>query len=327
MKAIRVVGEGREARLVLGEAPAPEAGPDEVRIKVAATAVNRADLLQKRGLYPPPPGAPEILGLECAGVIDQVGGNVAGLAPGDRVMALLAGGGYAEQVSVHAGSVMPVPRGVSFEAAAAIPEVFLTAYLNLFEIGGARAGGWVLVHGGSGGVGTAAIQILKAEGIRVIVTCGSDDRCRRCLDLGADAAINYREGPFAPRVIEATGGEGADVILDVVGAPYLDQNIRSLRTGGRLVLIGLMGGRKSEIDLAPLLMRRLHLSGSTLRSRSPEEKAGIARRFMDCFGDRLSRGEIRPIVDRVLSLDQAEEAHALIERGEPFGKVVLKVSP
>ena len=327
MKAIRVVGEGREARLVLGEAPAPETGPDEVRIKVAATAVNRADLLQKRGLYPPPPGAPEILGLECAGVIDQVGGNVAGLAPGDRVMALLAGGGYAEQVSVHAGSVMPVPRGVSFEAAAAIPEVFLTAYLNLFEIGGARAGGWVLVHGGSGGVGTAAIQILKAEGIRVIVTCGSDDRCRRCLDLGADAAINYREGPFAPRVIEATGGEGADVILDVVGAPYLDQNIRSLRTGGRLVLIGLMGGRKSEIDLAPLLMRRLHLSGSTLRSRSPEEKAGIARRFMDCFGDRLSRGEIRPIVDRVLSLDQAEEAHALIERGEPFGKVVLKVSP
>ena len=327
MMAIQIVGEGRDARLILGEAPDPEPGCGEVRIAVAATAVNRADLLQRRGLYPPPPGASEILGLECAGRVDRLGGGVTFPAIGERVMALLPGGGYAESVVVHAGSVMPAPRGLSLEEAAAIPEVFLTAYLNLFELGKASAGGWALVHGGSGGVGTAAIQLLKAEGVRAIVTCGSAERCAKCRRLGADVALDYREGPFAPRALEATGGGGVDVILDAVGAPYLEPNLRCLRPGGRLVLIGLMGGRRGEIDLGPVLTRRLEMVGSTLRGRSPEEKAGIVRRFRERFGERLESGAIGPVVDRVIPLERAEEAHGLVERGEAFGKIVLSVRP
>jgi putative PIG3 family NAD(P)H quinone oxidoreductase len=325
MKAVQVEGKGREARVVLGEAPEPTPGPGELRIRVHATAINRADLLQRRGLYPPPPGASEILGLECAGVVDAVGAGVSQWSSGAPVMALLPGGGYAERAVVHAGSVLPVPSGMSFEDAAAIPEVFLTAHLNLFELGAVSEGDWVLVHGGGSGVGTASIQVLRRARVHVIVTAGSEEKCGRCRELGADVALNYRKGPFADRVLELTSGQGVDVVLDSIGAPYLEPHLRCLRIGGRLIFIGLMGGARGEVNLATLLLRRLHLVGSTLRSRDPEDKAEILARFWARFGDELESGAIRPIVDRVLPLERVQEAHDIVERSEHFGKVVLRV--
>jgi putative PIG3 family NAD(P)H quinone oxidoreductase len=325
MRAIVVQGEGREARLVLGEVRDPRPAAGEVLLDVAATAVNRADLLQARGLYPPPPGASTVIGLEASGTIAALGSGVKGWRVGEMVMALLPGGGYAERAVAPAGSVMLLPPGIDRIAAASVPEVFLTAFLNLFELGRATEARWVLVHGGSGGVGTAAIQMLKAEGKRVLVTAGSPGRCRRCLELGADEAIDYHAGPFAPRVMDLTGGEGVDLILDAIGAPYLAPNLSCLRTGGRLVIIGLMGGRKAEIDLSVLLTRRIQVIGSTLRSRQAAEKAALVSRFLARFWERLADGSMRPVVDRVLPLDRAEEAHRLLERGEIFGKLVLEV--
>jgi putative PIG3 family NAD(P)H quinone oxidoreductase len=325
VKAIRIVGEGAHARLELGETPDPVPGPGEVRIRVAATAVNRADLMQRRGLYPPPPGASTILGLECAGAIDAVGPEAGDFRPGERVMALLAGGGYAELAVAHAGSVMRVPAGMDLEQAAAVPEVFLTCSLNLFDLAAAPAGGAALVHGGGSGIGTAAIQLLRCAGVRSIVTAGSDEKCARCRELGADVALNYRAGPFAPQVLEATGGRGVDVVLDSIGAPYLEQHLACLATGGRLVLIGLMGGARAEIHLGPIVAKRLSLIGSTLRARPVEEKAAIVRSFLARFGADLAAGRLRPIVDRVLPLARAQEAHETLERSEHFGKVVLRV--
>ena len=326
MKAIEVIGEGKTARLVLGEAAAPKPEPGELRIGVVATAVNRADLLQRRGLYPPPAGASSVLGLECAGVVEEVGTEVREFRIGDRVMALLAGGGYAEQVVVHAGSVFPVPGGMDFEEAAAIPETFLTCYLNLFQLGGVLAGHWVLVHGGGSGIGTSAMRMLKQAEAHVIVTCGTDEKCERCVKLGADAALNYREGPFAPRVRELTSGRGVDLVLDSIGAAYLEPHLQCLAVGGRLILIGLMGGAKAELNLGVLLAKRLHLIGSTLRARSVEEKASIVKGFLEQFGPSLQTGALRPVVDRVLPLAQAQEAHDIVERSEHFGKVVLRVT-
>jgi putative PIG3 family NAD(P)H quinone oxidoreductase len=325
MKAVEVVGVGDEARLVLGEAPVPELGPDEVRIDVVATAVNRADLMQRRGLYPPPPGASTILGLECAGVISEVGERVSGHQPGDRVAALLAGGGYAEQATVHAGSLIPVSPDQSLTEAAGIPEVFLTCSLNLFQLAAAPKGGWALVHGGGSGIGTAAIQLLAEAGLHTVVTAGSDEKCRRCLELGADVALNYREGEFAQKVLDATQGKGADVILDSIGASYLDQNLTCAATGGRLVMMGLMGGARAEINLALLLQKRVTLIGSTLRVRPVEEKAEIVEAFLARFGDALAKGALRPIVDRVLPLSEAQTAHDILQASTHFGKVVLQV--
>jgi len=322
MKAIEVSGEGR---LKLGEAPAPKPDAHQLRIGVVATAVNRADLLQRRGFYPPPPGASSIIGLECAGVVEELGSGARGYRVGDRVMALLAGGGYAEEVAVHEGSVLPVPSKMSFDHAAAIPETFLTCYLNLFRIGQVQREQWVLVHGGGSGIGTSAIQLLRAADVHVIVTCGSAEKVARCRELGADAALNYREGPFAPAVLELTGGEGVDLVFDSIGAPYLEPHLRCLRTGGRLVLIGLMGGAKAEINLGVLLAKRLSLIGSTLRARSEEEKALIVSGFLERFGEALRTGQIAPVVDRVLPLARAQEAHDVVERSEHFGKVVLRV--
>jgi putative PIG3 family NAD(P)H quinone oxidoreductase len=325
MKAIRVVGKGGDARLEIGSAPEPEPGPGEVLIAVRATAVNRADLLQRRGLYPPPPGASEILGLECAGQVESVGPGVTSVRPGQRVMALLAGGGYAEKTAVHAGSILPIPPSMGFEAAAAVPEVFLTCYLNLFGLAQAAAGDWVLVHGGGSGIGTSAIQLLKRAGTSVIVTCGSADKCARTRQLGADLALNYREGDFGPQVLEATGGRGVDIVLDSIGAPYLDQHLRCLATGGRLVFIGLMGGARAEINLGLVVAKRLSLIGSTLRARPVEQKAEIVRGFLERFGEDLRSGAIAPVVDRILPLERAQEAHDALERSEHFGKVVLQV--
>jgi putative PIG3 family NAD(P)H quinone oxidoreductase len=326
VKAVLTDRPGDETVLRVGEAPAPVLGAGELRIRVAATAVNRADLLQRQGLYPPPPGASPILGLECAGTVAELGAGVSGWRVGDRVMALLAGGGYAEEVVVHSGSALPVPEALSLEEAAAVPEVFLTAYLNLFELGGLRAGGAALVHGGGSGVGTAAIQLCRAAGARVFVTAGSADKCARCRALGADLAVNYRSESFRERVAEATGGRGVDVVLDSIGASYLADNLASLAVGGRLVLIGLMGGAKAEIGLAGLLARRLSIVGSTLRARPVEEKAAIVAGFQERFGADLAAGRIRPIVDRAVPLASVAEAHRAMKASEHFGKIVLTVA-
>ena len=324
MKAIVIEKPGDESVMVLGDVPAPVLEAGSLRIRVAATAVNRADLLQRQGLYPPPPGASEILGLECAGEVIEVASGVSGWRVGDRAMALLPGGGYAEEAVVHAGSTMPVPESLSLEHAAALPEVFLTVFLNVFQLASQPDGGAALVHGGGSGIGTAAIQLLKASGSIAIVTAGSDEKCKRCEGLGADVAVNYRTGDFAAEVKEATGGRGVDVVLDSIGAPYLADNLASLAIGGRLVLIGLMGGAKSEINLGMLLARRLQVIGSTLRARPVEEKAAIASGFLERFGSALASGKIAPVVDRILDLSEAPEAHRAIKASEHFGKIVLR---
>jgi putative PIG3 family NAD(P)H quinone oxidoreductase len=326
MKAIVVEAPGDETALRIAELPPPALGPGGLRLRVAATAVNRADLMQRRGLYPPPPGASEILGLECAGEVIEVGAGVSGWRPGDRAMALLAGGGYAEEVVVDAGSALPVPASLTLEQAAAVPEVFLTVFLNVFQLAALPEGGAVLVHGGGSGIGTATIQLVKAAGGTIVVTAGSAAKCARCLELGADRAINYNEDDFAAVAREATGGRGVDVVLDSIGAPYLEKNLASLAMGGRLVVIGLMGGAKAEIGLAQLLLRRLSVIGSTLRARPVEEKAQIVAAFQARFGAALEKGEIRPVVDRVLPLEQAAEAHRAVEASEHFGKIVLRMT-
>src|SRR5947209_5339366 len=299
MRAIVIREPGDDSVLQMGEAPSPALGPADLRIRVRTTAVNRADLLQRQGLYPPPPGVSPILGLECAGEVIEVGPEARGFAPGQRVMALLAGGGYAEEAVVHHGSVLPVPDGMTDEEAGGFPEVFLTAFSNLFmpRLGHLAPGETALVHGGGGGVGTAAILLLREAGHRVIVTAGSEAKCRRCLALGATAAIDYRTEDFAARARELTGG-GVDVILDHIGARYLAPNLAALAPGGRLVEIGLMGGAAAELNLAQLLLRRLAVIGSTLRSRSNEDKAAIVEGFRARFGAALARGALRPVVDR-----------------------------
>ena len=325
MKAILFDKPGDESVLHLGETADPALGAGEVRLSVRACAVNRADLLQRQGMYPPPPGASPILGLECAGEVSELGAGVTGWRVGDRAMALLAGGGYAEQVVVDAGSLLPVPAHFSWEQAASLPEVYLTVFLTVFQLGGLSAGGAVLVHGGGSGIGTATIQLAKLAGAMVIATAGSDVKCKRCLELGADAAVNYREGDFVAAAQEATGGRGVDVVLDSIGAPYLERNFAALAIGGRLVLIGLMGGAKAEINLATLLARRLSVIGSTLRARPVLEKAALVAAFRAQFGEALERGALVPVVDRVLPLAQAGEAHRAMKASEHFGKIALRV--
>ena len=327
MRAILVREPGDETVLALGDAPAPPLEPADVRIRVRATSVNRADLLQRQGMYPPPPGASTILGLECAGEVAEVGPEARGFRPGQRVMALLAGGGYAEEVCVHHGSVLPVPDDMSDDEAGAWPEVFLTAFSNLFMpgLGALGTGEGALVHGGGGGVGTAAIVLLREAGQRCYVTVGSPEKAERCLALGATAAIDYRREDFPARVAELTAKQGVDVILDHIGAKYLEQNLRSLAVGGRLVEIGLMGGAQAEVNLGLLLVRRLAIIGSTLRGRSIAEKAAIVSALRDRFGDSLAAGRLRPVIHSVLPLAEAGAAHRLMKSSEHFGKIVLHV--
>jgi putative PIG3 family NAD(P)H quinone oxidoreductase len=325
MRAIVCDQPGDESVLKIGEAPRPELTPGALRIRVHATGVNRADLLQRQGFYAPPPGTSPIIGLECAGEVSEVGAGVQGWKPGDRAMALLPGGGYAEEAVVHAGSVMHVPAALSDEEAGALPEVYLTAFLNIFMLGAPPDGGSVLVHGGGSGVGTAAIRLCREAGLRVLVTAGSAEKCQRCLDYGADVAIDYRAGDFAPAVREATGGTGVNVVLDSIGASYLEGNIAALAVDGRLVIIGLMGGARAELDLAAMLIRRLHVIGSTLRARSVVDKAAIVAAFLARFGAALDAGRLRPPIDRVLPLAQAAEAHRVMKASEHFGKIVLRV--
>ena len=326
MRAIVFDQPGDENVLHIGDVPRPEMKDDELRIRVRATAVNRADLLQRQGFYPPPPGASPILGLECAGEVIEVGAAAHGWQIGERAMALLPGGGYAEEAVVHAGSAMHVPAALSDAEAGALPEVFLTAFLNIFLLGEAMQGSSVLVHGGGSGVGTATISLCREAGARILVTAGSAEKCRRCLAHGADVAINYNDGDFAPVVREATGGRGVDVVLDSIGGRYLASNLASLAMDGRLVIIGLMGGGHSEIDLAALLMQRQRVIGSALRTRPAEEKAAIVSAFVARFGPAIAAGRVSPVIDRVLPLEDAAEAHRIMKASQHFGKIVLRVS-
>lgn len=326
MKAIVVEQPGKDAVLRLAEVERPALGAEDVRIGVVSTAVNRADLMQARGLYPPPPGASPLLGLECAGEVIEVGSNVGErFRRGDRVMALLAGGGYAEEVVVHHGSVMAVPPALDLVAAGGFPEVFLTVHSNVFWLGELAAGERALVHGGGSGVGTATIRMVREAGGSVLVTAGSDEKCRRCLELGATSAINYRTEDFAQRVLDLTEGTGVDVILDSIGGSYLEGNLRCLALGGRLVVIGLTGGSKATIELALLMLKRQKLIGSTLRARPVEEKQAIVASFRERFGAAVDAGRLAPVVDRVLPLAEAGEAHRLVASSEHFGKVILSV--
>ncbi|MBV8772625.1 MAG: NAD(P)H-quinone oxidoreductase [Deltaproteobacteria bacterium] len=326
MKAILIDKPGNEDVLRVGDFPDPVPGPAELLINVKFAGVNRADLMQRQGFYPPPRGASPILGLECAGVVAAVGNEVKNWRVGERAMALLPGGGYAEKASVHYGSAIHVPSTVGDEEAAAIPEVYLTAFLNLFMLAEVKAEEVALVHGGGSGVGTASIQLLNLAGARSIVTAGSDAKCEQCLKFGAGVAINYNSGPFAPKVRAATNDRGADVILDSIGGGYLIPNIEALAQGGRLVLIGLMKGTKSEIDLGPVLRRHLKIFGSTLRTRSAGEKAQIVSTFLAHFGRELEAGAIRPPVYRALPMAEAASAHRVMQASEHFGKIVLRVS-
>lgn len=323
MKAVWLDPETRLLKIREWEDPVLEA--DGLIVQVKATALNRADLMQKRGLYPPPKGASPILGLEMAGEVVQVGGSVKDWKPGDRVFALLPGGGYAEKVSIPAGMAMPIPDGWSYEQAAAVPEVFLTAYLNLFMLGGLREGSTVLIHAGASGVGSAAIQLVREAAAVSIVTAGSPEKLEACLRLGAHKAINYKEGPFVPQVKEATGGLGVDLILDLIGASYFEQNLDCLAVNGRLVLIGLMGGSHIQnLDLNRLLMRRIQLIGSTLRSRPVTEKIELTRQFNEFASRRFAEGRMQPVIDSVWELEQVNEAHERMERNENIGKIVLR---
>jgi len=323
MRAVLIDDLGPDSTLRVGEADAPVAGPDDLRIETRAFAVNRGDLMQRKGMYPPPPGASPIPGLECAGEVVEVGSAVSGWSIGDRAMALLPGGGYASEAVVHAGSAMHVPEGMSWTDAAAVPEVFLTVHLTVFQLAALPDGGALLVHGGGSGIGTAATQMVKAVGGTVFATAGSEEKCARCRELGADVAVNYREAFFSEAVAEHTGGRGVDVVLDSIGGAYLGDNLASLAIGGRLVLIGLMGGAKAEISLATVMLKRLQVIGSTLRARPVREKAAIVADFEARFGADLAAGRIRPIVDRVLPMADIEAAHRAMEASEHFGKIVL----
>jgi putative PIG3 family NAD(P)H quinone oxidoreductase len=309
------------------EVPDPEPAPDEVVVDVAACAVNRADLLQRQGQYPPPPGASDVLGMECSGTIAEVGRAVAGWAAGDQVCALLAGGGYAEKVAVPVGQLMTVPAGVPLVDAAALPEVTCTVWSMLFgpQAGRLQPGESVLVHGGTSGIGTMAIQLAAGRGARVFATAGTPAKLDACRRLGAEVAINYRAEVFEQRVREETGGAGVDVVLDNMGAAYLGRNVKALATGGRLVVLGLQGGRTGELDLGQLLTKRATVHAAGLRGRPKPEKAAIVAETQANVWPMIEAGTVRPVVDRVLTLEQAGEAHRVVQASEHVGKVLLRV--
>lgn len=313
MQAIVIHNPGRDYQLKLQPRDAPSPTGDELLVNIEATAVNRADLLQARGLYAPPPGTSPLLGLECAG-------RVAGTDK--KVMCLLPGGGYATQAAVHKNSTLPIPKSYSMLEAGAFMETALTAYLNIFVLGGLKRGQRVLVHGGSSGVGTMAIQLCRTMGIETIVTAGTDEKCARCLELGAGQAIHYRSLSFQ----DVLGENSVDGVLDCVGAPYLDGNIRVLKPDGKLLLIGLMGGAKTEVNLASILAKRISLIGSTLRPLSLERKSELIQSFQTHFGNAVDTGAIRPVIHKVFPLAEAGLAHQLVHTSQHIGKVVLEVS-
>lgn len=326
MQAVVPNGTGGPEVLQLGEAPMPVAGDDEVLIKVAATAVNRADTHQREGNYPAPPGDSEIMGLEASGVIEKVGKSVEGWKVGDRVMTLLGGGGYAAYAKAPAGTLMAIPDGLDMVQGAAIPEVFLTAYLNIFREAGLKPSETLLMHGGASGVGTAAIQLAKALGPSdVIVTVGSEDKAKACQALGADHAILYKEKDFAEEVLAITEKRGADVILDHIGGGYFKQNTACLAIYGRLVIIGLLGGAKAELNIGRLMVKRQRVIGSVLRARSVAEKIALTSAFSEAALDHFKTGKIKPVVHEVMPLAEIARAHEMMEANANTGKIVLRV--
>ena len=325
MEAIDVAAPGGPEVLVPVRRAVPEPGTDEVLVRVAAAGVNRPDVLQRRGLYPPPPGAPSIPGLDIAGAVVDMGEGVAKEIYGQPVCALVPGGGYAEYAVAHADLCLPVPPGLTMVEAAAMPETLFTVWHNLFQRAYARDGETVLVHGGTSGIGTMAISLCKAFGVRILVTCGSDEKCRRAEALGADAAINYAAQDFVEEVKRLTDGRGADIVLDMVGGDYLPRNLDCLAEEGRHVSIAVQRGATAELNIAKLMMRRLTLSGSTLRARSLQFKSLLANDIERHVWPLVEKGELRPVIDTVFPLGEAAEAHRRMEAGEHFGKIVLTV--
>ncbi len=326
MKAIAIVNDGQGVRLRWEDAPDPVWGVEDVLVAVKATAVNRADLLQARGLYPPPAGDVDILGLEAAGEIVAVGGNVEAWQPGDRVCTLTPGGGYASLVTVPQSWLIPLPDSWSYTEGAAVPEVWLTADTNLFHEGGLRQDETVLIHAGASGVGTAAIQLAKEVGACVAVTAGSDAKRSLCRELGADIVVDYRSENFCDSIPSRNNGHGVDLILDCIGGPYLADHIRLLNPHGRLINIGLLGGSRAAIDMAALLMKSLTIKGTRLRARSRDEKGQATMAFRDRFWPLLVAGKLRPVIDRVFPIDQADAAHAHVKANRNSGKVILDVA-
>ncbi|MEU4892131.1 NAD(P)H-quinone oxidoreductase [Streptomyces sp. NPDC044780] len=323
MHAITIPEPGGPEALVWAEVPDPVPGEGEVLVDVAAGGVNRADVLQRQGFYPPPAGAPPYPGLECSGRISALGPGVTGWAVGDEVCALLAGGGYAEKVAVPAGQLLPVPEGVDLVTAAALPEVTATVWSNVFMISHLRPGETLLVHGGSSGIGTMAIQLAKAVGARVAVTAGGPKKLASCRELGADILIDYREQDFVEEIRQATDGAGADVILDIVGAKYLAKNVETLAVNGRLAIIGMQGGAKAELNLGTLLSKSAAVTATGLRARSLAQKAAIIAAVREHVWPLIGSGRVRPIVYRTTPMREAPEAHRLMESSEHVGKILL----
>ena len=320
MRAVVVPDPGGPEALLVRELPDLSPGPGELLLDVVASALNRADVQQRKGFYPPPPGASDVLGLECSGRVAAVGEGVSGFTVGDEVCALLAGGGYAEQVVVPAGQVMPVPDGVDLADAASLPEVACTVWSNVFMVAGLGADERLLVHGGSGGIGTFAIQLAHALGAEVLATAGSAEKLELCRELGAARAIDYHEEDFV-EVLEEAGG--ADVILDVIGAKYLQRNLAALAAEGRLVVIGLQGGTKAELDLNALMRKRAAVIGTTLRARPADDKAAICASVVEHVWPLVASGRVRSVVRRRFPLEEVAEAHRLLESGDNVGKILL----
>jgi putative PIG3 family NAD(P)H quinone oxidoreductase len=323
MRAVEIEAPGGPEVLRVAERATPRPGPGEVLIEAAAAGVNRADVMQRRGAYPPPAGASDIPGLELAGTVVEVGPDVAWPPVGERVCALVSGGAYAEYCVAPAEQCLPVPPGLDMVQAAALPEALFTVWDNVFERGRLAAGGWLLVHGGSSGVGTTAIALARAFGARVVATAGSPEKCAACRNLGAEAAINYHDEDFVAVVKDRTAGRGVDVILDMVGGDYLARNLDCLAVEGRLVQIAFLKGPKAELNLWPILGKRLLVTGSTLRGRAAAEKAGIARALRERVWPLLESGAVRPVIDSTFPLARAAEAHLRMESGRHIGKIVL----
>jgi len=325
MRAITIPEPGGPEALVWSEVPDPVPGEGEVLVEVVASAVNRADILQRQGFYDPPPGASPYPGLECSGRVAAIGTGVSGWAVGDEVCALLAGGGYAEKVVVPAGQLLPVPKGLDLREAAALPEVTCTVWSNVFMVSHLRPGETLLVHGGSSGIGTMAIQLAKAVGAKVAVTAGTRAKLDRCAELGADILVNYKEQDFVEEIRKATDGAGADVILDNMGAKYLDRNVRALAVNGRLAIIGMQGGIKGELNIAMLLSKRAAVSATSLRARPLSEKTSIVAAVREHVWPLLDGGHVRPVVDRQIPMSDAAQAHRVVEESGHVGKVLLVV--
>ncbi|MFF3373609.1 NAD(P)H-quinone oxidoreductase [Streptomyces sp. NPDC002680] len=323
MHAITIPEPGGPEALVWAEVPDPVPGEGEVLVEVVAGAVNRADILQRQGFYNPPPGASPYPGLECSGRIAEVGPGVSGWSVGDEVCALLSGGGYATKVAVPAGQLLPVPEGVDLKRAAALPEVVCTVWSNVFMISHLRPGETFLVHGGSSGIGTMAIQLAKAVGAKVAVTAGTKEKLDQCAELGADILVNYREQDFVEELTQATGGSGADVILDNMGAKYLDRNVRALAVNGRLAIIGMQGGLKAELNIGALLTKRAAISATSLRARPLAEKTAIVAAVREHVWPLIAAGQVRPVVDSEFPMSDAAAAHRLVEESGHVGKVLL----